>query len=228
MISRKPSAIKFIRMSERKHCPRASTRKRSVESFATMSHVKQMRRIVLNNLAILSALLCLLTIYWCVASRSAGRDVSYTTAAHTIYTVYAYPNGVHFLRSTNRSLQPVGWDSVSYPRGQGSSMPPAAFFGHFSWTRQISVRRGRPPIVTTVVLVPYWAAVLSTAAAAGAFALAARRLRMKGQAGTCAACGYDLRATPDRCPECGAVASGADSVAMTAANARSRKRQKDQ
>jgi hypothetical protein len=46
-------------------------------------------------------------------------------------------------------------------------------------------------------------AVLPACWLIGAF----RRRRRKRDARFCARCGYDLRATPDRCPECGTVAT---------------------
>ena len=56
---------------------------------------------------------------------------------------------------------------------------------------------------------PMWAAFILTSAPA--FLLLRPRLavRRRRSRGLCPRCGYDLRATPDRCPECGNKAAGA-------------------
>jgi protein-S-isoprenylcysteine O-methyltransferase Ste14 len=54
--------------------------------------------------------------------------------------------------------------------------------------------------------VPLAAFVLLAVAAYVAWAGRRRAARSEWEAaGRCPACGYDLRATPERCPECGAV-----------------------
>ena len=57
------------------------------------------------------------------------------------------------------------------------------------------------------VRVPDWAVVL--AAAVLPVATLRRRFREQRAIGHCRHCGYDLRATPGRCPECGNVPTGA-------------------
>ena len=56
--------------------------------------------------------------------------------------------------------------------------------------------------------VPYWALSLLLAivpAVAGKRAMRRRRIARRLGSGCCVQCGYDLRATPARCPECGAA-----------------------
>jgi hypothetical protein len=53
--------------------------------------------------------------------------------------------------------------------------------------------------------IPLWFAALFTAALPLTYRAARRRLRRRSEKGLCLTCGYDLRATPERCPECGAV-----------------------
>jgi hypothetical protein len=57
----------------------------------------------------------------------------------------------------------------------------------------------------TGIWFPYWFATLLTATPPTVWTIARTRRRRREKAGRCLACGYDLRATPDRCPECGAV-----------------------
>ena len=64
-----------------------------------------------------------------------------------------------------------------------------------------------PPMWCWSVKVPYWLiAVTAGAVALTHLTVSARRGRLQAQrvrACLCPACAYDLRATPDRCPECG-------------------------
>jgi hypothetical protein len=68
------------------------------------------------------------------------------------------------------------------------------------------------------VLVLAVPAALQTCVGLYARARAAKRRRMI-EAGLCPACGYDLRATPNRCPECGAIPARSNQSIPAASNA---------
>jgi hypothetical protein len=55
--------------------------------------------------------------------------------------------------------------------------------------------------------IPYWFWVAASAVLPSWWVIRRRRARGRRAAGCCPACGYDLRATPDRCPECGRAAA---------------------
>jgi hypothetical protein len=72
-----------------------------------------------------------------------------------------------------------------------------------------TVYRGRPHEeifrAAAILMVPAWFAVTLFAIPPGFVAFRFFRRKKKRKAGSCLTCGYDLRATPDRCPECGTI-----------------------
>ncbi len=59
------------------------------------------------------------------------------------------------------------------------------------------------------LIVPAWLIGLLAAVVPSAWLFRVLRDRRRQSMGCCRGCGYDLRATPDRCPECGAIPSAA-------------------
>jgi len=78
-----------------------------------------------------------------------------------------------------------------------------------------AVNPGAPPRVAAKqiiwsVIVPYWqiALLLAIAPVLSLWSATTKRRALRLTRGQCPICGYDLRATPDRCPECGTVSEG--------------------
>jgi uncharacterized paraquat-inducible protein A len=63
--------------------------------------------------------------------------------------------------------------------------------------------RSRMTLAAGVILV--WILVSVLIIVTGVINIKRRRWWQRYYAGQCVRCGYDLRATPDRCPECGVV-----------------------
>jgi hypothetical protein len=68
-------------------------------------------------------------------------------------------------------------------------------FMGFGWTW--------PVAFLGAIAIPHWFLVLVAAIPPGVRVLHHRRRHRRRRAGLCVACGYDLRATAQRCPECG-------------------------
>jgi hypothetical protein len=101
---------------------------------------------------------------------------------------------VDFLYSTTSPHDDVGWTHI---RGSPDSLG-----GTDYGTRFLGFGTGLTPGQSRYVNVPYWSLILLTALPA-LTALRSELRHRRFRAGACPVCGYDLRATPDRCPECG-------------------------
>ena len=106
---------------------------------------------------------------------------------------------------------PTGWEGTFWPfagdtRFKGD-LSGGTWLG-FGYERDLKSRPGLR-IDARLVTVPYWSlavAPLAVVGVAGWIGIRSVRARRRGSRGHCSACGYDLRASPGRCPECGTAA----------------------
>jgi predicted amidophosphoribosyltransferase len=68
------------------------------------------------------------------------------------------------------------------------------------------------------IVVPHWLLVMLTIPLPTYWFVKRYRRARLVQAGLCIVCGYDLRATPERCPECGAEAPQAKQAKLQPAD----------
>jgi len=167
-----------------------------------------MKRRLLNLLTALSLLLCVAVVVPWVRSHYVGEYLYWTPSGppSRLFAVTS-ADGLLWLGVTTGSipLDPPGTPRLQYYRDRPDIWAAGV---HPGWN-QLGFRFIHSTAVQThvrAVILRYslLTVCLSATPAFRALALARRRRRFKD--GFCPRCGYDLRATPDRCPECGAPA----------------------
>jgi hypothetical protein len=118
-----------------------------------------------------------------------------------------------------RSLARFYWDRSERARGDVEDDPPVGAPGArgvLGFTADARVREAWVGNGITWrdrrLVLPYWCPLVLAAAVPTAALLRRRLRRRRSRRGLCPACGYDLRATPERCPECGAAPAAAPPV----------------
>jgi hypothetical protein len=171
--------------------------------------MKRLRRIMGTTAAVVSLVLCLTCVAAWVRSDFASDAFGYG---------FRTKGGVRTVSiSFNDGMVQLDWlkwsDTVPVATGfehdvseAATRSPHTLTWSDYDWQPSYEGKVGR--VSGKVVRAPLWPAIATFALWPAIWALLKRReirRQRRIRSGHCRSCGYDLRATPDRCPECGAV-----------------------
>ena len=172
-----------------------------------------MARRLLNLLTLLSLLLCVAVVALWVRSYAVTQFLGWSDPSQFVGALSM--RGLVRLEHGTYPNRDQGLSYVAYPTRDRSA--PGL------WQEALARDRRRGPLrtigvayarvdyrpdgtrVRRALYVPHWLLAGATLAVPLWCLCHTIRARRRPTAGLCHACGYDLRATPDRCPECGAV-----------------------
>ena len=171
-----------------------------------------MRR-ALNRLSLaVSLIVCVaLCLLWVRSDRRS--DYASVTLAWRAFVVMSYPGGLK-LSTWPNPVQPRGMAFASYEYGVRNRFGAWTDRPTVSWKNlgfdikplQFS-NQSKPDRGAFELFMPFWFLVTLCLAVPLTMAMRFVRKRRRAHANLCHACGYDLRGSKGRCPECGAERS---------------------
>jgi hypothetical protein len=186
--------------------------------------MKRLRRGLFNLVAGLSALLCVATLSIWVRSYSIHDMWAWTHSGYIqlhsvggqISLAWGIPNpgngpplsSLTFIRMGVRQF----WTDLHRPVAQfpRDTLDPTMTV-HWNFWGLLSAEHDNRKVNRSplwhIFAIPYSLLAIIFSAPPGIRLRAHVRERRRSRIGRCPTCGYDLRATPERCPECGAVAT---------------------
>jgi hypothetical protein len=166
------------------------------------------RRRLFDFVAIVSLLLCLATVALWVRSYWRYDNLEWASEYRTRFVA---SEGGRVLVQVNHGshgktrFMPVEYCCSVIDARHPDTMGRPWRFGGF-WIENLTFYpQGSAPIPYTDVVVPLWAAMALFLVLPGMRLYRCGKSRRARWVGLCPHCGYDLRATPDLCPECGTV-----------------------